>query len=202
MELKNEVCLKKTLEEKTGKKFETLYAKYYPKLTWIIQKMNINKIDAESLANTAFIKSLQKIDQYDNKYHYSTWLFNIGKNLAYKFKTDEAKTICVDTSKSNNDDETKSFQYYLNTQIDETNDTISYEDMHNLKYEETLKEISKLSPKYKAIIEMCDIYGMSYNEIVESTGESLQTVKNRLHHGRKKIQSNLKNKFDYIVNNY
>lgn len=202
MELKNELSFTKIFKEKTGKEFDTYYEKYYPKLTWTIKRLNINDIDAESIANEAFIRSLEKIEQYKPEYQYSTWLFNIGKNIAYKFKKDEAKTVCVDISKSNVDEDGASFQYYLNTQIDETNNNESYEDIHSIKYEETLKEISDLSPKYKDIIEMCDIYGLTYNQIVDETGESLQTIKNRLHHGRKKIKNKLKNKFEYIFDSY
>jgi len=202
MELTEELCLKKQFEQKTGKKFDDYYLKFYPKLIYTVQKMNINQIDAEDIANQAFIKSLQKINQYKPEYEYSTWLFRIGINIANKFKNDSTKTILVDTSASGNEDDVSGLQYYLNTQIDETNDDQSYETMHDLKYNETLKEISELSPKYKNIIEMCDIYGLSYNEITEETGETLQTVKNRLHHGRKKIKSKLKNKFNYIVKSY
>jgi RNA polymerase sigma-70 factor, ECF subfamily len=189
-------------QEKTGKEFNTYYAKYYPKLVWIIQRMNINKIDAEDLANMAFIRTLEKIDIYDKKYHYSTWLFDIGKKMAFQFMKDRAKLVCVDTSKSSDDEDYSSYQYYLNNEIDTFNDTIDNEEMHNVKYKETLKEIAKLSGKYKEIIELCDIHGYSYLDIVDMTGESLQTIKNRLHHGRKKIKTNLENKFEYILDNY
>ena len=203
MELKEELCFRKIFKEKTGRDFNEYYTKFYPKLTYIIERFNMNHIDAESIANEAFVRSLEKIEQYNPEYQFSTWLFNIGKNMAYKFLRDRAKEISVDTSQgSNNDEETAGFQYHLNAQIDETNHSESYENVHKIKYEETLKEISNLPEKYKHIIEMCDIYGMSYNQIVEESGESLQTVKNRLHHGRKRIQNKLKVKFEHIIENY
>lgn len=202
MELKNEKKHTDNFKESTGLNFNEYYTKYYPKLAYTIGKFNINSIDAEAIANEAFMRSLEKIDQYNPKYQYSTWLFNIAKNIALKFINDESKLVCVDTSKTNEDTEGASYQYYLNTQIDESDLTESYEDLHAMKYAETLKEISNLSPKYKRIIEMCDIYGLTYNQISEETGESLQTVKNRLHHGRKKIQNNLKAKFELLLDNY
>lgn len=202
MELKNELSLRENFKEKTGLDFDEYYLKFYPKLTYTIERLNMNHIDAESIANEAFIRSLEKIEQYNPEYQFSTWLFNIGKHMAYKFLTDRAKEIPVDTTVNSDSEETAGFQYYLNTQIDETNHTESYEEIHKLKYNETLKEINNLPKKYKYIIEMCDIYGMSYNQIVDETGESLQTVKNRLHHGRKIIQKKLKTKFNYLVENY
>lgn len=200
-EFKEENVLK--FKEKIGKEFNTFYGKYYPKLVWIIQKMNINKLDAEDIANKAFIRTLEKIDIYDKKYHYSTWLFDIGKKMAYQFMKDRAKLVCVDTSKSSDDsEEYSSYQYYLNSEIDSYNETVDHDNMHSKKYNETLKEIANLSGKYKEIVELCDIHGYSYLDIVDITGESLQTVKNRLHHGRKKIKTNLEDKFEYIIQNY
>lgn len=201
MEL-NEKSFETIFKEKIGKDFNTYYKKYYPKLVWIVQKMNINEIDAEDIANRAFMRSLEKIEQYNPQYHYSTWLFDIGKKMAYQYKKDQAKIVLVDVSSNDSDDESSNYEYYASIQLDSNNETESYETMHNHKYNETLKEISKLSDKYKNIIELCDIHGMSYLDIAEITGENLQTVKNRLHHGRKKIKENLKHTFEYIIENY
>lgn len=197
-----EVCNVLKFKEKTGKDFNTYYTKYYPKLTWIVQRMNINKIDAEDIANKAFMRTLEKIDIYDKKYHYSTWLFDIGKKMAYQFLKDRTKLVSVDTSCGDNDDDNASYQFYLNNAIDTYEDTIDNEQMHAIKYNETLKQISQLDHKYKNIIELCDIHGYSYTDIAEMTGESLQTVKNRLHHGRKKIKTNLHDTFEHILENY
>lgn len=197
--------------EKTGKNFNAFYSKYYKKLVWQIQKLNINILDAEGIANDAFMHSLEKIDQYNPEYHYSTWLFTIGRNKAYEYKNLNAKTILVDTNNEGNDNDTfNTFQYYLNTKIDNLSKNIDNEKMLSFKYNETLKQIATLDPKYKIIIELSDIHGKSYNEIIDILGnelhldpdQRLQTVKNRLHHGRSKIEKQLKSKFQYIMNNY
>ena len=74
--------------------------------------------------------------------------------------------------------------------------------MTTLKYEETLREISKLDPKYKRIIELSDIQGKSYNEICAILEIELGTVKNRLHHGRLRLENKLKEKFRLVEANY
>lgn len=219
MEL-TELTEQKTLsyEEKfktvTNQDFNIFYKKYYPKLVWQVQKLNINVLDAEDIANKAFIQSIDKIEQYNPEYHFSTWLFTTGKNMAYKFKKDNAKYVLVDSNSSGSDvDDSMAFdalQYHQNIKMDNIHEDLESQNITNLKAQEVLKEIEKLGPKYKTIIELCDIEGLSYNDIVDLLGDELgekeelrlQTVKNRLFHGRTKIENNLKRKFNHICENY
>lgn len=192
--------------EKTGKDFNTFYAKYYLKLVWIIQRMNINKIDAEDITNQAFMQALHKIEMYNPQYHFSTWLFDIGKKMGYQYKKDEKKReICVDTNSEGGDEDDQNYdpvQRYLKSKMDSVQDDYNTQNMTSLKYNETLREISKLDPKYRRILELSDIQGKSYNQICEILGVELQTVKNRLHHGRLRLENNLKERFKHIETNY
>lgn len=188
--------------DKTGKDFNTFYKKYYNKLVWIIQRMNINSIDAEGLTNDAFMQALNKIEMYNPQYHFSTWLFDIGKKMAYQYKNDAKKReILVDTS-TDDSDENDPIQYYLKNKMDSVYVDTTSQKLTNIKYTETLKEISKLDPKYRRIIELSDIQGKSYNQICEILGIELGTVKNRLHHGRLRLENNLKEKFKLVEANY
>lgn len=217
MNKEKELTYEQKFESVTGQNFNKFYNKYFPKLVWKIQSLNINKLDAEDLANMAFIQSVDKIDQFDpesknSKYNpekpeeqFGTWLFIIGINLGRKFKKDNSKTLIVDindNSSSEDDYANNAMQYYINAKIDELDIDLDSQNITRLKYIETLKEIEKLGPKYKTVIKLCDIDGHSYNEICDMLGMNLQTVKNRLFHGRTKIQNNLQKKFDYITDHY
>jgi len=192
--------------EKTGHDFNKFYAKYYLKLVWIIQRMNINKIDAEDITNQAFMQALHKIEKYNPQYHFSTWLFDIGKKMGYQYKKDEKKLpICVDTNDKGGDEDDQNYdpvQRYLKSKMDSMQDDFNTQHMTSLKYKETLREISKLDPKYRRILELSDIQGKTYNQICEILGIELQTVKNRLHHGRLRLENNLKDLFKHIEANY
>jgi DNA-directed RNA polymerase specialized sigma24 family protein len=56
----------------TGKNFNVYYKKFYNKLVYYIKSMSITQLDAEELAATAFMTSLEKIHQYKPEYQYST----------------------------------------------------------------------------------------------------------------------------------
>lgn len=202
MEIKN---YEQKFKESTGLEFNKYYNVYYKKLVFFIKKFGINEIDAESIANEAFIKSIDKIDQYDVGMKYGPWLYQIAKNLTLQFINSNKKTVLVDYN-SDNDDEFESSQnalkFHINKKNDNINDNISYDNIMSKKYEATLSEIQKLNNKYKTIIIMRDIQGHTYEYISESLNMSLQTIKNRLHHGRLKLKRSLKYKFEKIYENY
>jgi RNA polymerase sigma factor (sigma-70 family) len=198
--------------QKTGKDFNTFYNKYYTKLVWKITQMNINTLDAEDIANRAFMQSLNKIEMYNPEYNYSTWLFDIAKKMAFQFKKDESRMIMVEMSNDDSDGEDgfDPVHGYITHKIaDDYTKNVSYEKIMQLKYKETLKAISKLDSKYRKIIELSDIQGKSYNEICDILGDELgttakqrlQTVKNRLHHGRIKVEAATEKKFRQIIAN-
>ena len=199
--------------DKTGKNFNEFYDKYYEKLVWSIEKMNLNHIDAEDIANQGFMRALDKIEQYNPEYNFSTWLFDITKKIAFQYMKDSKKMIAVDingTEDSDNEDYSALNGYIVHKLADDYYHNFENEIQLSKKYTETLREISKLDPKYRTIIELSDIQGKSYNEICEHLGnelgstyeQRLQTVKNRLHHGRKKLEKTLSDKFKHIQKNY
>lgn len=56
------------------------------------------------------------------------------------------------------------------------------------KREAIAKAIDKLPPKYKALIVLRDINGLSYEELSEAVGLTMGTVKSRLSRARAKLQ--------------
>lgn len=191
--------------EKTGLNFNEFYKKYYSKLVWKISQMNITSLDAEDIANRAFIQSLNKIEMYNPQYNFSTWLFDIAKKMAYQYKKDSSRMIAVDvmSEDSDSDEAYNPIQGYLiHKTADDYYHNLDNEVLLQKKYKATLKEISKLDPKYRTIIELCDIHGKTYNEICDALGVNLQTVKNSLHHGRMKLEKNLREHFDLLQENY
>lgn len=212
----SELTHEEKFKEITGYDFNTYYAKFYPKLVWNIQSIKITEMDCEEIANEAFMESLLKIHQYNPVYQYSTWLFTIAKRLAYQYKKNNSKAILVDLSAENTDEDSNYdpihsyLKHKMDTTVDTLQDTIEYNDKMSVKYKETMKEISKLDAKYRTIIELSDIQGKSYNEICDILGDELgktpeqrlQTVKNRLHHGRLRLEKNLREKFAIINDRY
>lgn len=191
-------------EEATGKNFNQFYKEYYPKLLWQIKKLKIDHLDADFITTEAFMHSLTQIEKYDSKYAYSTWLFHMAKNIALQHKKKAAKIVLVDSGSDDSDMDSPEagINYYVNnlTKVDDELDNNEYEKKVARKYNLTLKAIAGLKDKYKDIVKLCDVDKKTYLEIVEITGLPMQTVKNRVFHGRNKIIESLKKEFNYINN--
>jgi RNA polymerase sigma-70 factor (ECF subfamily) len=51
--------------------------------------------------------------------------------------------------------------------------------------------LDALPPEFRAVVVLCDIEGLSYEEVAASLGVKLGTVRSRLHRGRHSIRDNL-----------
>ena len=215
MNLKEQKNYEQIFKEKVGIDFNTFYLKYHPKLIWMIRKMNITELDAEDIATEAILHSLEKIELYDNNYEYSTWLFHIGKNKAYKYLSDRKLIIFHDdlVSDSNFSDELVSFtreMIYEHNFYDITIDTNNLKKIDILKcktkseaiYKSVLKEISSLDEKFRKILELFVIQNLTYTQISSKLNIDQQTVKNRLHHGKIHLKRKLRETLKYIDENY
>lgn len=191
-------------KEKTGKDFNQFYKEYFPKLLWQIKKLNIEGIDADFIATEGFMHSLEQIEKYQPEFAYSTWLFHMTKNIALQYKKKKSKIVLIDSMSDDTDIDSPEagINYYVNnlTKVDDVIETDEYEKKVQMKYKLTLKAIAGLKDKYKEIVYMCDVEKKSYKEIEEITGLPMQTVKNRIFHGRNKITEDLKKEFNYINN--
>lgn len=53
--------------------------------------------------------------------------------------------------------------------------------------------LSSLSPDYRVAVVLCDVVGMSYEEISETLGVKMGTVRSRIHRGRSQLRAHLEN---------
>jgi RNA polymerase sigma-70 factor (ECF subfamily) len=53
------------------------------------------------------------------------------------------------------------------------------------------KALEALAPEYRAAVVLCDIEGLSYEEIAATLGVKLGTVRSRIHRGRAQLRAGL-----------
>ncbi|APT93741.1 RNA polymerase sigma factor SigE [Corynebacterium phocae] len=51
--------------------------------------------------------------------------------------------------------------------------------------------LDELSPTFRVAIVLCDVVGMSYDEIAETLGVKMGTVRSRIHRGRSQLRASL-----------
>ena len=127
-------------------------------------KRTNNEIDAEDITIESFAKAFEKINTYNHKYVFKTWLITISKNLH------------IDQLRKNKN---KFDLNQLNENIQIQESSPSPED--NLINEQKLKslksKINTLKPHYKEVIELKCFNELSYKEISIKLNQPINNIK-------------------------
>jgi RNA polymerase sigma-70 factor (ECF subfamily) len=137
-----------------------------------------NEADAWDMAQESLIKIYKSVSSFKSRSSFSSWVYRLTANT------------CLDGLRKR-----KKAPLSLDHTVESG---ASYEDASNplpedyaLKAERSKdiqKALDKLSSDHKAVIILRDISGLSYEEIAESLGLSIGTVKSRINRGRAKLK--------------
>jgi len=135
-----------------------------------------NEIEAEDITIETFSKAFDKINTYNEKYKFTTWLITISKNI--HIDKIRKKKVSIETHHSDNEN------VHLHKIPD---DSPSPEDklITEQNLAQLLRFIKKLKPQYQQIINLRYFQEMSYKEISEENEESLNNVKVKLLRAKK-----------------
>jgi RNA polymerase sigma-70 factor (ECF subfamily) len=190
----------KIFVERTGKDFETLYKKYYPKLIYFTAKMlESNKMDmqhAEDISTDSFLTAFEKIDKYEkDKAQFSTWLFTIAKNLALQSIKNNKRNISMDVEFDEEGTTMKDF-------IQEEESEVTEHMVKEMKANIMIKKISTLKEPYRTVIEMREIKKMAYKDISETLNKNLSTIKSQIRNGRAILVKETEEEFRKLDDQY
>lgn len=165
--------------------YETLLKKYKQSLFATILRIVKTKDVAEDIMLETFAKAFLKLNEYNPKFAFSTWLFRIGinKSIDYLRNKKNMPTSSIDDYMTEESESTFSEQLSSNE-----NDPI----------QELLKEekisfvkliVDKLQPRYKRVVEMYYYEDLSCEEIAQQLGSTTNNVKAELFRARKVLLS-------------
>ena len=135
-----------------------------------------NENDAEDIAIQTFSKAFDKIDTYDPKYSFNTWLITISKNLHVDLLRKRKRNVLEQRERGTSEAMKKVLD-----QSPSAEDQLIIE--QNLKT--LLQHIKRLKPRYREVIDLRYFGEMSYAEIAEYLGEPIGNVKVKLLRARK-----------------
>jgi len=178
VEITKEKLLIQIQKAKKGKQsaFKFLLDCYWNEVYGFQIKRIKNEYDAEDVTIETFSKAFDKIDTFDEKYTFGTWLIAISKNIHIDKTRKKNASVYLQT--------TDASEEQVNKIIDGSptpEDILITE--QNLA--ELLRFIKLLKPHYQEVINLRYFHEMSYNEISDSLQEPLNNVKVRLLRARK-----------------
>lgn len=152
--------------------------------------------DIADLAQEVFIRVYRHIGSLRNPKTFRAWLNQITINLFYdelRKRPRKVSTISLDKGSDDEDEQTKEFPD-LSQGPDEL--------ILNQELAGFIRQaMEELPEQFRVVIVLRELQGLSYEEIAESLGCELGTVKSRIARARARLQVMLKNYVDRIPKN-
>ena len=167
--------------------FEELISRYETKVHNLAMRLTRNAEDAEEVLQDVFVTVYRKIEGFEGKAKFSSWLYRITVNAAFmklrKRKQDQSVSL---------DDMLPHLQ---NKAVTQKNAFGAHSDSLAINNEiRTSLEgaINRLPEDYRAVFILRDIDGLSNKEVGEILGLSIPAVKSRLHRSRLMLRKRLR----------
>jgi RNA polymerase sigma-70 factor (ECF subfamily) len=153
--------------------FAQLVARYQRQVYNLAYRMLENAEDAEDAAQEAFLRAYRALPSFELGRKFSSWLLSIASNL------------CIDILRR---------RRYAWLSLDDVSfrlaSSVEDPDGAMLRQEQADQVqclLGSLPEKYRLVVILRYWHDLSYKEIAETTGLSLNTVKTRLHRARKML---------------
>ncbi len=151
-------------------------------------RMTSNVDDAHDLVQETYLKAYRFWDKYEKGTNIRAWLFRIMKNSyinRYRKETKEPETV-----------DYEGIQNFYNSIRNESTDPNDLQEkiFGGLLEDDVARALESLPEDFRTVVILCDIEGLTYEEIAEFVDCPIGTVRSRLHRGRKMLRAVL---FDY-----
>lgn len=170
--------------------FEKLVSRYQNKLIGYVARMtNGDRDEAEDIVQESFIKAYRSLDGFRGQSSFSTWIYKIATNL------------CIDHARARK--RRPQSAYSLDEPFDKDEDSggreiaddrfepgkgVERDEMRQLVRE----TVAAMPEKQRQVLVMCDLQGLSYEEIAANLDIPLGTVKSRIFHARADLARRLR----------
>ena len=170
--------------------YSILVERYRDALHATMLKMVNNREDADDLVIEAFSKAFFRLPTYSPEFAFSTWLFKIAINNSIDFiRRKKMRLISLDEP-TEKDSSSKNIADNISAGSPNPEECfIQKQNIGQMRH-----VISKLSTKYRLMLEMRYFEDMSYQEIADDLGLPIGTVKAQLFRAKELLHEMMRNK--------
>lgn len=166
--------------------FEILVKKYEKMIYNLCYTKTRNKETAFDLSQECFLKVYKSLANFKNTSAFSTWIYSICKNLITDYFRKNKNEMLVLSYYDDAGDDVKEFD------VPDAAPTPEVQILNAERDEIVREAIMKLPVHLSEVIILRDIKDMNYNQICETLGIDLGTVKSRIFRGREKLKKLLR----------
>ena len=170
--------------------FDNLVRRYAGDVYALLYRLTENAEDAGDLTQETFLSALKAIKGFRGDAELKTWLFRIALNQSrnrfrWWKRRSRDKTFSLDATIGSSE---------LQIQDTLASDSLDPEETAIRREREVAlrSALAELPEIFRVVVIMCDIEGLSYDEIAQALELNLGTVKSRIARGRHELRNRLK----------
>jgi RNA polymerase sigma-70 factor (ECF subfamily) len=162
--------------------FEKLVFRHERRVFAVAQRITHNREDAEDVVQESFHKAFRHLNDFQEKSRFSTWLTRIAMNEAFMLL--RRRRGVLEVLPDSPDDGVKPVSEAFVDQSPSPEESC----LRRERAELLTQAINRLGPKIRRTILLRDIEERSAEETAQILGTSINAVKARLFHGRRKLR--------------
>lgn len=163
--------------------FGALVAKYQDRVFNLTYRMCGRRSDAEEFAQEAFLRALERIDQFRGDSRFYTWLFRIAANVVLSHRRRAARVSFRSLTGPAEYDGTQA-EALTAAMADQRDPSPPAAAMSAEVARGVSEALESLDEEFRIVLVLRDMEDMDYAEIAEVLAVPVGTVKSRLHRAR------------------
>lgn len=166
--------------------FDLLVTRYQHRIISVIGRYVHDWADAQDVAQDTFIRAYRALGNFRGDSQFYTWLYKIAVNTAKNWLVSQGRRPPTDDV-----DATDAVQYDGGTRLRDT-DTPEHELMRREIEQTVSATVEALPDELRMAITLREVDGLSYEEIAETMGCPIGTVRSRIFRARDAIDQKLR----------
>lgn len=155
--------------------FSVLIERYQNMVYSLALKLLKNAEDAEEMAQDTFVKAFQKLDTYEGKSKFSTWLYSITYNACIsELRKRRIQFSSLEDQRFSDQDEMKMYDYFSETKKEDQERYLTL-------------ALGKLPEDDQVLVTLYYYENQSMDEISMITGLGVSNIKVKIHRARKRM---------------
>ena len=166
--------------------FETLFKRYQRRTFAVVLRYTRVVEDAEDIVQQSFYKAFVHLCQFQGESSFSTWLTRIAINEALMFLRSIGAVRTMSIEESSEREEPSNALEIPDSSLDPETSCARQEEAQILS-----QAVGNLRPGMRKAIELRELAELSTEETAQRMGVSVEAVKARLFHARRKLREKL-----------
>ena len=146
-----------------------------------------NAAEADDAAQEVFIKAYKGLSGFRGRASFSTWLYRVAVNHCRDLLRSAARNR-TESLEMLREEEGESF---------EVRTAVLPEARPSDREQQIQETLDQLPEQYKAVLILREVQGLSYQELAEALGCSVDGVKARLRRARRELEMRFKERFEH-----